>query len=61
MFAYCLNNPLNRTDANGNWSVPNRAKVAIGVAAIGIGVAATVLSGGAAAPVLAIGKKQQFM
>ena len=20
LFAYCLNNPVNRTDANGNWS-----------------------------------------
>ena len=57
MFAYCLNDPVNRTDANGNWSMPNRAKVAIGVGAIAIGVAATVISGGAAAPALAIGIK----
>ena len=52
MFAYCLNNPMNRTDSNGNWSLSNLAKVAIGVAAIAVGVVATAVTGGAAAPVL---------
>ena len=52
MFAYCLNNPMNRSDPNGSWSLPNWAKVAIGVAAIAVGVVATVATGGAAAPVL---------
>ena len=51
-FAYCLNNPVNRTDINGNWSLPNWAKVVIGVAAIAVGVIATAVTGGAVAPVL---------
>ena len=51
MFAYCLNNPVNMTDTNGQW--PEWAtKIAIGLGAILIGavvVAATVTTGGAAA------------
>ncbi len=56
-FAYCLNNPVNRTDTDGDWSLPNWAKVAIGVAAIAVGVIATVATGGAAAPALVAGVK----
>ena len=52
LFAYCMNNPVNRFDEDGNFSLPNWAKITIGVAAIAIGVAATALTGGAAAPVL---------
>ena len=52
VYAYCLNNPTNREDAEGNWSLPNWAKVAIGAAAIAVGVVATAVTGGAAAPVL---------
>lgn len=52
LFAYCMNNPVNRFDDDGNFSLPNWAKITIGVAAIAIGVAATALTGGAAAPVL---------
>ena len=52
MFAYCLNNPINRTDSAGTWSLPNWAKVAIGVVATVAAVAVTVATGGAAAPVL---------
>lgn len=52
LFAYCLNNPVNRFDVNGNLSLPNWAKVAIGAAAIAVGVIATAATGGAAAPVL---------
>ena len=52
LFAYCLNNPENRTDVNGNWSLPNWAKVAIGAVATVAAVAVTVATGGAAAPVL---------
>ena len=52
LFAYCLNNPVNRFDVDGNWSLSNRAKIAIGVAAIAVGVIATALTGGAATPVL---------
>ena len=52
LFAYCLNNPLNRSDEDGNLSIPNWAKVAIGVVAIAVGVIATAATGGAAAPVL---------
>ena len=51
MFAYCGNNPLNRSDEAGTW--PSGAtKLAIGVGAILVGaavVAATAATGGAAA------------
>lgn len=52
MFAYCLNNPINRSDPNGSWSLPNWAKVAIGVAAIAVGVAAAVVTAGTATAAL---------
>ena len=52
LFAYCLNNPVNRTDVNGNWSLPNWAKVTIGAVATIAAVTVTVATGGAAAPVL---------
>lgn len=52
LFAYCMNNPVNRFDVNGNWSLPNWAKIAIVAAAIAVGVIATAATGGAAAPVL---------
>ena len=48
LFAYCLNNPVNRTDADGNWSLPNWAKVAVGAVAIAGLAVATVCTGGAA-------------
>jgi hypothetical protein len=43
---------VNRTDSTGYLSWKNIAKIAIGAAAIAIGVAATVATGGAAAPAL---------
>ena len=52
LFAYCLNNPVNRFDVDGNWSLPNWAKVVIGAVATVAAVAITVATGGAAAPVL---------
>ena len=52
LFAYCINNPVNRFDENGNWSLANWAKVAIGAVATVAAVAVTVATGGAAAPVL---------
>ena len=52
LFAYCMNNPVNRFDVNGNWSLPNWAKITIGAAAIAVGTIATVATGGAAVPVL---------
>ncbi|MFR7854381.1 MAG: RHS repeat-associated core domain-containing protein [Acutalibacteraceae bacterium] len=52
LFAYCMNNPVNRFDVDGNWSLPNWAKVAIGAVATVAAVAVTVATGGAAAPVL---------
>ena len=49
LFAYCLNNPVNRFDVDGNWSLPNWLKVTVGaVAIVGLAVA-TVCTGGAAA------------
>ena len=47
-YAYCLNNPINNADDSGMLTLPNWAKVAIGVVAIGIGVAAAVATGGLA-------------
>ena len=38
LFAYCMNDPVNRFDVDGNWSLPNWAKIAIGAAAIAVGV-----------------------
>ena len=61
LFAYCLNNPVNRTDVNGNWSLPNWAKktiAAVAVVAVVAAVAAvTVATAGAgtAAAIIAIG------
>ena len=54
LFAYCFNNPANMIDTSGHWPewATNLVKVGIGALAIGIGVAATVATGGAAAPVL---------
>ena len=52
LFAYCANNPVNRIDTQGNLSLPNWAKVAIGVGVIGVAAAVTVATGGAAAGTL---------
>lgn len=51
LFTYCLNNPVNRTDVNGNWSLPNWAKVTIGAVALVGAVALTIATGGGAAAV----------
>ena len=51
-YSYCRNSPINRFDAEGNWSLPNWAKLAIGAAAIAVGVVATAIVGGAATVVL---------
>ena len=54
MFTYCLNNPINRADSTGDWSLSNLAKIAIGVAVIAAAAAVVVATGGAAAgPVVA--------
>ena len=52
LFAYCMNDPVNRFDVDGNWSLPNWAKVVVGAVATVAAVAVTVATGGAAAPVL---------
>ena len=52
LFTYCMNNPVNRFDVDGNWSLPNWAKVVIGAVTTVAAVAVTVATGGAAAPVL---------
>ena len=51
LFAYCLNNPVNRFDVDGNWSLPNWAKVAIGAVAFAGAIALTVATGGGAAAI----------
>ena len=53
LFAYCMNDPVNRFDVDGNRSLPNWAKIVIGVVATAAAVVVTVATGGAAAPVLA--------
>ena len=52
-YAYCENEPLTRSDAEGSWSLPNWAKAAIGIVGTVAAVAVTVATGGAALPVLA--------
>ena len=52
-FAYCINDPINRYDSYGNWSMPNWAKVVIGAVATVAAVTITVATGGAALPVVA--------
>ena len=51
MFAYCLNDPVNRFDSDGNWSMPNWLKLTIGVGTIAGLSIATVCVGGTAAVV----------
>ena len=51
LFAYCMNNPVNRYNVNGNFSLPNWAKAAIGAVAITGLAVGTVCTGGAAAAV----------
>ena len=71
LFAYCFNNPINMEDQTGLWpdwikkaagavkdfASSNVGKIVIGAAAIGVGVIATVATGGAAAPALIGGIK----
>ncbi|EYE87575.1 hypothetical protein Q428_12455, partial [Fervidicella metallireducens AeB] len=57
LFAYCTNDPINHSDDDGFWKLPNWAKVTIGVVAIGVAVAAAVATGGAAVPALATAAK----
>ena len=52
LFTYCLNDPINRTDTNGDLSLPNWAKVTIGAVATIAAVGITVATGGAATPIL---------
>ena len=52
LYAYVSNNPINSFDVEGQWKLPNWAKVAIGVAVIGGLAIATALTGGATSVVL---------
>ena len=52
LFAYCTNNPVNHSDPDGTWKLPNWAKLTIGVVAIAAAVTLTVLTGGALTPLL---------
>lgn len=49
LYAYCLNNPVNRADESGELSIPNWAKIGIGIAVIAGLAIATVATGGTAA------------
>ena len=55
LFSYCNNNPVNDRDDDGQLSW--LAKIAIGAAAIAVGVGVTALTGGAALPALVAGVK----
>ena len=55
LFSYCNNNPVNDRDDDGQLSW--LAKIAIGAAAIAIGVGVTALTGGTALPALVAGVK----
>ncbi len=52
LYTFCLNNPVNRFEIGGNWSLPNWAKVAVGAVATVASVGLTVATGGAATPLL---------
>ena len=52
LFSYCANNPVNRYDLDGNASLPNWAKFAVGAGIIAVAAAVTVATGGAAAGTL---------
>lgn len=47
LFAYCLNDPVNRTDDSGNLSIKNWIKIGVGAIALGAAIALTVATGGA--------------
>ena len=49
IYTYALNDPINRTDEDGAWSLPNWAKVAIGTALVVAAAAVSVATAGAAA------------
>ncbi|MBR3918386.1 MAG: RHS repeat-associated core domain-containing protein [Clostridia bacterium] len=53
LYAYCIGNPSNRVDSEGEWSMPNWAKVVVGAVTTVAAVAVTVATGGAALPVIA--------
>ena len=55
LFSYCNNNPANDRDDDGQLSW--LAKIAIGAAAIAVGVGVTAFTGGTALPALAAGVK----
>ena len=53
LYAYCQNDPINMGDESGQWPLSNLAKVFIGAVATAAAVAITVVTGGAALPVIA--------
>ena len=52
LYTYCMNDPVNRLDEDGHLSIPNWAKIIIGTATTVAAVSVTVVTGGAALPVL---------
>ena len=51
LYSYCLNNPVEYSDPNGQWSMPNWLKWVIGGVAFAGAVVLTYFTGGALAPV----------
>ena len=49
LFIYCMNNFVNRFDVSGEWSLPNWARITIGVVAVAGLAVATACTGGTAA------------
>ena len=52
LYAFCLNNPISRVDGDGEWSLPNWAKILVGVAVVATAAIVTAATAGAAARTL---------
>ena len=52
LYIYCLNNSINQIDEDGHLSLPNWAKIAVGLVTTVAAVGVTVATGGAAVPIL---------
>ena len=52
LFSYCMNNPINRLDENGGFSISNKTKMAIGAVSTALAIGITVAIGASLAPVI---------